>query len=208
MTDTVMMGDVASAEGDDLHLSPILSAALVELRENGYHGTSVRKIVTRAGLTLPSLYYHYGNKEGVLVALLNIAMDDLLNKLRKVLDDPSSKDPVVRLRWIVRSTVLHVTQRQDLASLHREFRFLERAAVAPYLERRHEVDDMLVEVLNDGNRTGQFHITDMEYTKLAVLGMAQGIADWYRPNGADSPSTIADRYEALTLRLVGADPTD
>ena len=49
----------------------LLRAAVHVFDRKGYAAASVREIVERAGVTKPVLYYHFGNKEGLLVAVLN-----------------------------------------------------------------------------------------------------------------------------------------
>jgi AcrR family transcriptional regulator len=61
----------------------------------GYDATSVREIVEAAGVTKPTLYYHFGSKEGLAQALLTVPMADLASRLRKCLD--ASSDPVANL---------------------------------------------------------------------------------------------------------------
>ena len=63
-----------------LDLSPILSAALDAFYETGFHGTSVREIARRVGVTVPALYYHHENKEGLLIALLELSTSDVLSR--------------------------------------------------------------------------------------------------------------------------------
>src|SRR3712207_9310375 len=58
-------------------LSPIMTAALDAFSENGYHGTTVRDIARRVGVTVPALYYHHENKESILLALLDTAVAHL-----------------------------------------------------------------------------------------------------------------------------------
>jgi AcrR family transcriptional regulator len=48
----------------------LLRAAVEIFDRKGYAATSVREIVERAGITKPVLYYHFGSKEGILVAIL------------------------------------------------------------------------------------------------------------------------------------------
>ena len=43
----------------------IRTAALKVFDEKGYHQASIRDIAARAGCSLPTLYYHYGNKENL-----------------------------------------------------------------------------------------------------------------------------------------------
>ncbi len=59
---------------EPLQLGPILEHALEAFGENGFHGTTVRDLARRVGVTVPALYYHHENKEAVLVTLLDAAV--------------------------------------------------------------------------------------------------------------------------------------
>jgi len=48
----------------------LLRAALTLFTSHGYAATTVREIVASAGVTRPVLYYHFGSKEGLYLALL------------------------------------------------------------------------------------------------------------------------------------------
>lgn len=61
----------------------------------GYEATSVRTIVEEAGVTKPTLYYHFGSKEGLALALLTMPMVSIEERLRQTLDDVN--DPVEML---------------------------------------------------------------------------------------------------------------
>jgi AcrR family transcriptional regulator len=49
----------------------LLAAALDSFTRKGYAATSVREIVTAAGVTKPVLYYYFGSKEGIYLELMN-----------------------------------------------------------------------------------------------------------------------------------------
>jgi TetR/AcrR family transcriptional regulator len=48
----------------------ILDAALELFAQKGYAATTVREIVDAAGITAPTLYYYFGNKEGLYMELM------------------------------------------------------------------------------------------------------------------------------------------
>ena len=48
----------------------LLQVALRLFTEEGYENTGVAKIVDLAGVTKPTLYHHFGNKEGLLSSLI------------------------------------------------------------------------------------------------------------------------------------------
>ena len=61
----------------------LLIAAVQLFARKGYAATSVREIVEAAGVTKPSLYYYFRNKEGIFLAMMQEAM----TAHRAVLDD-------------------------------------------------------------------------------------------------------------------------
>lgn len=183
-----------------LSLHPILDAALTEFQQNGYHGTTVRAIATGAGLTMPSLYYHYGSKEGILFALLDVAMDDLQGHIEAGL--LAGDDTVVKFKNFITSVVFHYTYRQGLATLHREFRFLGPELRAEYVLRRASVERTLEDLLRTGIAEGRFSDDDARFTSRVLLGMLSGILNWYQEGGPLAATEISDRYARDALRLV------
>ena len=58
--------------------------------ERGYDATPVRAIVEAAGVTKPTLYYHFGSKEGLAQALLSAPLARLNAELRSILEGPGA----------------------------------------------------------------------------------------------------------------------
>ncbi|GAC1469359.1 MAG: hypothetical protein NVSMB9_13100 [Isosphaeraceae bacterium] len=56
--------------------------------KQGYDATSVRSIVEAAGVTKPTLYYHFGSKEGLAQALLNTPLSGLSRSLHEIAEAP------------------------------------------------------------------------------------------------------------------------
>jgi len=55
----------------------LLEAAVRIFAAKGYAATTVRDILRAAGVTAPVLYYHFGNKEGLFLALLKAGRERL-----------------------------------------------------------------------------------------------------------------------------------
>ena len=184
----------------EVALHPILAAALGEFQQHGYHGTTVRGIATRTGVTMPSLYYHYGSKEGILFALLDIALDDWEAHVALCLR--AAENTAQRFENFIMSVALHYTYRRDLAMLHHESRFLKADFRGRYLARRRLVDQTLEDLLKAGIAEGVFEDDDPHFTTRVLLGMLGGILDWYRPDGPLTPAEIGERYTHDAVRMV------
>jgi AcrR family transcriptional regulator len=70
-----MMVEPKGIEGvqDEAARDRLLRAALSLFDRKGYTTTTVREIVEAAGVTKPVLYYYFGNKEGIFLALMREA---------------------------------------------------------------------------------------------------------------------------------------
>ncbi len=59
----------------------IMQCALELFSDKGYEGTGIQEITQAAGITKPTLYYYFGNKEGLLKAILDFYFSDFTVKL-------------------------------------------------------------------------------------------------------------------------------
>src|SRR5437763_7281448 len=89
-------GATARAEGEVARQIARVAARL--FAERGYDATSVREIVEAAGVTKPTLYYHFGSKEGLAQALFTVPMARLVAAWRAILDGPG--DPAAKLEAV------------------------------------------------------------------------------------------------------------
>lgn len=59
----------------------ILEQALTLFAERGYNGVGVEELATTAGVTKPTLYHYFGNKQGVLEAIVVERYDPFIAEL-------------------------------------------------------------------------------------------------------------------------------
>ncbi|GAB2888384.1 TetR/AcrR family transcriptional regulator [Nocardioides pacificus] len=188
-----------------LELSPILLAALDAFNEHGYHGTTVRDIARRVGVTVPALYYHHANKEDILHTLQMLSIDRLAGLCRAAVVD-AGDDTEQRLLNLIEALVRYMAHSTKLAALDSEIRSLSAERRAAYVERRREVEQLLVEAVQAGMDAGHFDVRSARDTARALIGMVQAIAVWYHPEGEVSPAALARKYAEIAAHTVGASP--
>ncbi len=64
----------------------ILQTALYLYSNNGFDSVGIQDIVNQSGVTKPTLYHYFNNKEGLIVELLSSKFNFLLDKLRTSTD--------------------------------------------------------------------------------------------------------------------------
>lgn len=188
-----------------VQLDVALRGALQCFTETGFHGSSVRDIARRAGLSVPGLYHYYPGKQAMLSALFEIGMSDLL--LRSRAARAEGRDARERFVRLVEALALYHAHRPELSFIGTtEIRALptrdRRRHTGIRSEQQHMVDDE-VEI---GVQEGIFSTREPHAASRAVVSMCVGIANWYRPGGLYTPEQIAAQYVDFSLGLVRAQP--
>jgi AcrR family transcriptional regulator len=69
----------------------LLEAAKKVLRQNGYAGLSTRDVAAAAGLPLSQIHYHFGSKQGMVLALFEYLNAQLLDRQNALFGDETLK---------------------------------------------------------------------------------------------------------------------
>lgn len=67
----------------------LLEAAKSVLRERGYAALSTREVATVAGVPLSQIHYHFGSKQGLVLALFEYLDAQLLDRQQALYSDPA-----------------------------------------------------------------------------------------------------------------------
>lgn len=101
----------------------ILTHALELFSARGYDAVGVQELVSAAGVTKPTLYHHFGNKEGVLAALIARDAQPFLKRLEAATHYQG--DLTLNLLAIVEAYLAFSTTQTSF------YRLLSACAVAP-----------------------------------------------------------------------------
>jgi AcrR family transcriptional regulator len=184
-----------------LVLEPSLAGALAAFLELGYAGATMRDIGRRAGLSVPGLYHHHASKQDLLVALLDLTMDDLLARSRAARAE--GRDPVERFTLLVECLALFHTHRRDLGFIGAsEMRSLEPAARARVAAARTEQQRMVDDEVVRGCGDGVFATRRPREAARAVVTMCTALPQWFSLDGPASPEQVAAEYVEFALDVV------
>lgn len=68
----------------------LMTAAIALFARKGYSATTVREIVAAAAVTKPVLYYHFGSKEGIFLAMMREAVAEFEATATAVVGEPGT----------------------------------------------------------------------------------------------------------------------
>lgn len=176
----------------------ILEAAAQVFRQKGFHGASMQDIAKAVNLQKPSLYHHVSSKQEILLALLNRALELLLERISAISSQDISADE--KLKQMVRAYLEILAQNTDLSAvLLFEHRSLERKQHARHVPNRDRFEALWRDVLVEGVAAKLFKCDDPALTTRAILGVMNWTITWYHPDGELKIDQIADHYSNLLL---------
>jgi TetR/AcrR family transcriptional regulator len=149
----------------------LLGAALQLFASKGFESASVRELTEAAKVTRPTLYYHFGSKEGLyleLVERLCATVEDTI--LRSLVPQGTAR---VRLR----SFVLKILDSIIEDAGNQRFFFVitldpRRNNLSPFHERTRNFIAAVVELLlEEGVEKGEFETDDVTYITKLVLAL-------------------------------------
>jgi AcrR family transcriptional regulator len=182
----------------------ILRAAAALFREQGFNGTSMHDLAQAVGITKSSLYHHFPSKQALLSEILEATVSRVTPHIEAVVeaDLPAAE----RLRLAVTIHVVElIADRDNVACFIEEGRFLAPDFLEEYIPKRDRYENCLRRILQEGSESGELVTGDVRLAGLAILGMCNWVARWYRPDGSRSPDEIAAAFAALAVRAVGGD---
>lgn len=184
----------ALRERYDRRRQELVDQAAHTFARHGYDRTTMQELAAGMGLATGALYHYFGSKEQLLRAICDELMEPLLEQATELVDD--ERPPGAQLRALVRLWVAHVAEHRDHMLVFQQERHQiesgERWRKVRASRKAFErlAADAVARACPDG---------DARLASLALLGMVNHTAQWYRPRGPLSPEQIADGYVELVL---------
>ncbi len=182
----------------------ILRAAVEVMGEDGYEGSSIRDMASRAGVSVAALYYHFPSKLELLQEFLDEAHEVTLARLdrRLAAADPSPGAQLDELVATLIATHLH-DEFARLASnvALREYTRLhppEREAID---EKRQRLLSLVESVIDGGLSTGDFTCGEPRETARAIVTLCTSLVEPFGEMARTMPEVI-DLYQGFARRLV------
>ncbi len=141
----------------------------------------MRKIASRAGMSIAGLYYYFKSKEEVLYLIQFYTFDSLVKNLKDRLDAGSQESAEARIRLVVENHLGHFLRHlPELKVCARELESLKGDAYEKVLERRREYYLITREIIDELCEGSQQQL-DSNLAALALFGMLNWVYMWFNP---------------------------
>ena len=174
----------------------VLNMAVRLFLEDGYHRTPLARVAERLNITKPALYNYFRSKEDILHALYRQGDEQYEARFGRI--ERGDGDGLHKLREFIRAYARVMTTDKGMCFARLDDRELGEEARAEVRRSKRRYDLAFRKQIERGIEDGSIVSCDAKLAAFMIGGALNGIADWYRPDGALPVETIADEF---ALRL-------
>ncbi len=198
---------VRRGPGSGSRTAESIRVAAIELFfAHGFESTSLRQVAAEVGIQVGSLYNHIPSKEFLLQEIMSTVIEDLLASLESALADLT--DPAERLAAAVETHMMfHAERAKEVFIGNSELRSLNDEHRLEVVALRDRYEQHIVEILDDGMKSGVFAPADSKLLAYAVVSIGTQVSNWYRTGGKYELRDISAEYVKFILGGLSATPT-
>ena len=163
----------------------VLDVAARLFREQGYGAVSLRKIAATAGIKAGSIYYHFGSKDEIVLAVLDVGIQVVHESMRQAVSAlPAGTGAEATLRAAIGAHLRALLDLSDYTSANvRIFGQVPQSVKDANLPTRRayeaEWDAFLSRLQDDGALRGDVNIRRL---RLMLIGALNATLDWFDPD--------------------------
>ncbi len=175
----------------------ILNGAIMAMRDRGMRGAGMRDIARAAGFSTGNLYYYFRNKQELVYACQDRALDQLLEALAIAKGHPDAAEQIGALI----DGHLNVVMAGG-ASLHLDLDDLPKPLFRKIVQKRDRYERGVRDLIAAGQREGLVRPGDAKLQAFALLGALNWVARWYRPDQGDRREIVHSFRQQLLQGLL------
>lgn len=196
------MTEVVASRADSQRQLVLARSAEI-FSQRGFRGTSMNEIAAAVGLSKPTLYHYFRNKEELLVRLYSAVLDESVEYTRQTIAGAPS--PLSAIRELIVTRVEYTCQKQSILRVFFEEEHELPAKLAEeVLHRKRAFDDLfraLVEEHLAAHPDLRAVIRPTVYVNMC-LGATNWCYRWYNPAGPLSPRELGTEMAAALTAVI------
>ena len=176
----------------------VIRAAVDLFSTKGFNGTSIRAIANAMGMSISNIYHYFGNKEGLILAILEQSSKRLLETLRQVAK--KDMDPLDRLKLLIES---HVRLSEVFRKESKIF-FIDEDHLSPEgnennRQNQREILNIYLKELQTLKELGYLESQNLMVLAFNILGVINWQLKWHRPEGPLSMDEVSREIVSFVM---------
>jgi TetR/AcrR family transcriptional regulator len=182
----------------------VLREAAASFNFKGYHATSLTEIATSLGVTKAALYHYFPNKNSLLAACFEHAMEVAFASLER--GRKQGKDGRERLVLTLAGYLSQLIDELNCCVVLMEEHALEPGDRAKLVRQRDRFERALRALVREGIEDGSVVPCDPKLAIFVILGALNWVPKWFKPSGPWRPEQLTLALSQIFERAVSSAP--
>lgn len=184
-------GGSAKGRRQRLTQQAIVAVAARLFARDGFGATSLDAIAESLGASKAALYYHIRNKEEILRLIFLTVLTVSEEPLRRIVEADCSPEEKLSSA-ILHQTSVAADRSPAMTVFYREHPHLTGPFAREITLRKKAYERYFEQIIEEGQAAGVFRgDVDPRIVTFGLLGMCNGLSQWYRADGLYSSQQIA-----------------
>jgi TetR/AcrR family transcriptional regulator len=192
------------AEQSDTKRKAIIREAARVFNRRGSHGTTLEDVAERLGVTKTALYRYVNNKNDLLCACHEEAMEIAFEHLD--IGERTGRNGLEKIQIAMSGYLRTMISDLGVPILLLEENALEKASAGRVMALRDRFEQRLRALVEDGVCDGSIVATDPKLAVFMLLGAVHWVTKWYSPQGEWSGEEASVALIELATRALAAKP--
>ena len=194
------MPSIARSKGKTNQYERILSVSESLMSQKGYKGVSFQQIADKIGLHKSSLFHYFGNKEELLLRILERPFNEFYADFQQIVRDKELR-PDEKLKKAIDSHLSLLMDYEDNVSIYlNEMQNLSGKNRRMHLMKIREYEEDFQKIVEGMKKEGFFEGLDPKIVTYGILGMINWVTRWFRRNGPLAVGEISDVFYRMLAR--------
>jgi len=176
----------------------VLQVAIKLFSAKGFKGTSIRDIAQAMNMSISNIYHYFGNKEGVLLAILEHSSRRLIDELRKISE--MDLDPLDRFKLLIKTHIeLSGSYKKEIKIFFLDEEHLSAEGEEINNQIQRDILEIHCNVLRALNEAGYMDCKSITIMAFNILGTINWYLRWYRSKGPLSAEDVTKEVVSFIL---------
>ncbi|MCK5096572.1 MAG: TetR/AcrR family transcriptional regulator [Desulfobacteraceae bacterium] len=186
----------------------LVQVAIELFSTRGFKGTSIRDIANAMGMSISNIYHYFGNKEGLLLAVLEHSSKSLVEKLGEI--SQLDLDPLEHFKLLVKTHIqLSENYKKEIKIFFLDEEHLSPEGTKINNQTQHDILQIHCKALNELKQAGLLRSKSTTIAAFNILGIINWQLRWYRTNGSLSLEQVSGEIVSFILHgILGNNPPD
>jgi AcrR family transcriptional regulator len=155
----------------------------------GYNATQMGDVAEQLGVTKPTIYYYFKNKEDVLVACFEVGFELIESTLRD--EGNRARNGAERLRNVLHAYAEIMTQDFGKCTIRISTTDMSKQSRERIDQHRRKFDSRIRSLVKAAVEDGSMPPCDPKIATFTILGSLNWIGQWHKESGNLQPADLA-----------------